>query len=59
MKSGGLSASVLCIDLSRRPHTVLVEEYDIATGKVDSVSSAETGNYTFAVSLNALSRLES
>lgn len=35
-------------------HTVLVEKDNIATSKVDSVSSAEAGNCEFAVSLNAV-----
>jgi hypothetical protein len=35
-------------------HTVLVKKYNIATGKVDGVSSAETGDCEFIVSLNAI-----
>ena len=37
-----------------RSHTVLVEEDNIATGEVYSVSSTEAGNCGFAVSLNAI-----
>ena len=37
-----------------RAHTVLVEKDNIATGKVDSVSSTEAGNCESTVSLNAM-----
>jgi hypothetical protein len=34
--------------------TVLVKEHDIATGEIDSVSSAEARDYGLTVSFNAI-----
>jgi hypothetical protein len=40
--------------VSKRAHTVLVEEDDIASSEIDSVSSAQARDWKCIVSVNAL-----